>query len=32
MRIYPQLVAAMGCRNVTHTDIHLADWALVSLD
>ena len=32
MRIHLQLVVAMGCRTVAHTDVPLADWALVSLD
>ena len=32
MRIHPQLVVAMCCGNVAHTDVPLAHWALVSLD
>ena len=32
IRVHLQLVVAMGCRNVTHTDVPIADWALVSLD
>jgi len=29
-RIHPQLIVAMGCRNITHTDV-IIDWGLVSL-
>ncbi|KIJ91864.1 hypothetical protein K443DRAFT_685689 [Laccaria amethystina LaAM-08-1] len=32
VRIHPQLVLAMGCRNVIHRDLLIADSALVGLD
>ena len=30
--IHPQRVVAIDRRNVTHTEVPIADWALVSLD
>ena len=30
--IHPQRVVAIYCRNVTHTEVPIANWALVSLD